>query len=95
MVAMTAGGDRDPIPVPEVERIGYRMVVFGGGNGLPRAVIHAARRYLTVLAAEGTTRNIQDRMLSFSELQALLETEKMFGLADKYGAGAAADKNRR
>jgi 2-methylisocitrate lyase-like PEP mutase family enzyme len=84
MIAMTAGGDRDPIPAPELERIGYRLVVFGGGNGLPRAVIHAARRYLRTLAAEGTTQPMQDAMLDFSELQALLETEKMFELGDRY-----------
>jgi 2-methylisocitrate lyase-like PEP mutase family enzyme len=87
MIAMTAGGDRDPIPVPELERIGYRLVVFGGGNGLPRAVIHAARRYLKTLATEGTTQSLQDAMLNFDELQALLETRRMFDLGNQYGAG--------
>ncbi|MBI3042132.1 MAG: oxaloacetate decarboxylase [Betaproteobacteria bacterium] len=92
MIAMTAGGDRNPIPVPELERIGYRLVVFGGGNGLPRAVIHAARRYLKALAAEGTTQSLQDSMLSFDELQALLETNRMFDLGDQYsGATPAPD----
>ena len=88
MIAMTAGGDRNPVPVPELERIGYRLVVFGGGNGLPRAVIHAARRYLTALATEGTTQSLQNEMLSFNELQALLETDRMFDLGDKYAAGS-------
>lgn len=88
MIAMTAGGDRNPIPVPELERMGYRLVVFGGGNGLPRAVIHAARRYLKTLATEGTTQPLQNEMLSFSELQALLETNHMFDLADQYAADA-------
>ncbi|HLF22385.1 MAG TPA: isocitrate lyase/phosphoenolpyruvate mutase family protein, partial [Burkholderiales bacterium] len=84
MIAMTAGGDRNPIPAPELERIGYRLVVFGGGNGLPRAVVHAARRYLEALAREGTTQSMQEAMLSFAALQALLETEKMFDLGDRY-----------
>jgi 2-methylisocitrate lyase-like PEP mutase family enzyme len=84
MIAMTAGGDRNPIPAPELERIGYRLVVFGGGNGLPRAAVHAARRYLTTLASEGTTQSMQDAMLNFAELQALLETDKMFELGDRY-----------
>lgn len=88
MIAMTAGGDRDPVPVPALERMGYRLVVFGGGNGLPRAVIHAARRYLKTLATQGTTQPLQNEMLSFSELQALLETSRMFDLADRYAAGA-------
>jgi 2-methylisocitrate lyase-like PEP mutase family enzyme len=93
MIAMTAGGDRDPVPVPELERIGYKLVVFGGGNGLPRAVIHAARRYLKALVLEGTTRSMQDSMLTFEELQQLLETNRMFDLADKYsGAKAPAGK---
>lgn len=88
MIAMTAGGDRNPVPVLELERIGYRLVVFGGGNGLPRAVIHAARRYLKVLATEGTTLSLQNEMLNFDELQALLETNRMFELGDKYSAGS-------
>ena len=88
MIAMTAGGDRNPVPVPELERIGYRLVVFGGGNGLPRAVIHAARRYLKTLASEGTTLSVQNEMLNFAELQALLETDRMFELGDRYLAGS-------
>lgn len=84
MIAMTAGGDRNPIPASELERIGYRLVVFGGGNGLPRAVVHAARRYLTTLARDGTTQSVQDAMLTFAELQTLLETQKMFELGDRY-----------
>ena len=89
MIAMTAGGDRNPIPAPELERIGYRLVVFGGGNGLPRAAVHAARRYLTTLAREGTTQSMQDAMLNFAELQALLETDKMFELGDRYAGRIA------
>lgn len=92
MIAMTAGGDRDPIPVPQLERIGYKLVVFGGGNGLPRAVIHAARRYLKALVLEGTTQSMQDSMLTFDELQALLETNKMFELGDKYAGAKAPSK---
>ena len=84
MIAMTAGGDRDPVPAPELQRLGYRLVVFGGGNGLPRAVIPAARRYLRMLAIEGTTRGMQNEMLNFAELQALLETNEMFELGDRY-----------
>ena len=93
MIAMTAGGDRNPVPVPELERIGYRLVVFGGGNGLPRAVIHAARRYLKTLMLEGTTQSMQDSMLTFDELQALLETSKMFDLGDKYSGAKAPAKS--
>lgn len=84
MIAMTAGGDRDPIPAAELERIGYKLVVFGGGNGLPRAVVHAARRYFSALANEGTTKSLQDSMLTFDELQALLQTDEMFDRADRY-----------
>jgi len=84
MIAMTAGGDRDPIPASDLESIGYKLVVFGGGNGLPRAVVHAARRYLSTLAREGTTQSVQDAMLNFAELQALLETDRMFELGDRY-----------
>jgi 2-methylisocitrate lyase-like PEP mutase family enzyme len=91
MIAMTAGGDRNPIPAAELERIGYRLVVFGGGNGLPRAVVHAARRYLEALASEGTTQSMQEAMLSFAELQALLETEKMFELGDRYAGRARSE----
>jgi 2-methylisocitrate lyase-like PEP mutase family enzyme len=95
MIAMTAGGDRDAITAAELERIGYRLAVYGGGNGLPRAVVHAARRYLTALAQEGSTRSVQDEMLTFAQLQALLETDRMFELGDRYaGRTATAPSNR-
>jgi len=84
MIAMTAGGDRNPIAASELERMGYRLVVFGGGNGLPRAVIPAAQRYFSALAKEGTTESLQDAMLTFPELQALLRTDEMFDAADRY-----------
>ncbi len=84
VLAMTAGGDKNPIPVPELQRIGYRLVVFGGGNGLPRAVVFAARRYLQTLHSAGTTQPVQDQMLTFAELQQLLGTEEMFAAADRY-----------
>ena len=93
MLAMTAGGDRDPIPVAELERIGFRLVVFGGGNGLPRAVVHAARRYMQLLASTGTTQAMQDSMLNFSELQQLLETDKLLSMADRYEAGGPQPGN--
>lgn len=94
MLAMTAGGDRNPIPVPELERLGYRLVVFGGGNGLPRAVIYAARRYLKMLMTEGTTQPMQNDMLDFPQLQTLLETNRMFELADRYAGRTAADSGK-
>ncbi len=94
MLAMTAGGDRNPVPVSELERLGYRLVVFGGGNGLPRAVIHAARRYLQALATEGTTAGMQNAMLNFAELQALLETNRMFELGDRYAGRTAPRANK-
>ena len=86
MLAMTAGGDKNPIPVLELQRIGYRLVVFGGGNGLPRAVVYAARRYLQTLHSAGTTLPVQDQMLNFAELQQLLGTEEMFAAADRYSS---------
>jgi 2-methylisocitrate lyase-like PEP mutase family enzyme len=95
MLAMTAGGDRNPVSAGELERMGYRLVVFGGGNGLPRAVVHAARRYLETLAKEGTTQSMQDSMLTFAELQALLETNEMFALGDRYsGRTSNADQSK-
>jgi 2-methylisocitrate lyase-like PEP mutase family enzyme len=95
MIAMTAGGDRNAIPAFELERIGYRLAVYGGGNGLPRAVVHAARRYLGCLTTEGSTQSVQDAMLTFAELQSLLETDKMFELGDRYaGRTATGNPNR-
>jgi 2-methylisocitrate lyase-like PEP mutase family enzyme len=93
MLAMTAGGDRDPIPVPELQEIGFRLVVFGGGNGLPRAVIPAIRRYLRTLASEGTTRPLQDDMLDFPQLQALLGTDRMLQLGDRYARRTEEDSD--
>lgn len=92
MLAMTAGGDRNPLSVSEIGKIGYRLVVFGGGNGLPRAVIHAARRYLGALATEGTTQSMQDQMLDFAQLQDVLGTDGILTLGDQY-AGRGAGSN--
>lgn len=91
MLAMTAGGDRNPVPVTELEKIGYRLVVFGGGNGLPRAVVFAARRYLRALATDGTTQAIQHEMLDFAQLQQVLDTHRMLTLGDQYAGRTTKD----
>ena len=79
---MVEGGKTPLLTAPELQALGYAIVIFPGG--LVRALSHAASDYFASLKATGSTAAFRDRMLDFSELNALIGTPEMLALGRRY-----------
>ena len=79
---MVEGGKTPLLPANELQAIGFSIVIFPGG--LVRALSHAASDYFASLKATGSTAAFRDRMLDFSELNALIGTPEMLKLGRRY-----------
>lgn len=79
---MVEGGKTPVLPAPELEEIGFRIVIFPGGT--VRALSFALRDYLQSLASHGTTTPYLDRMLSFQALNEMIGTPQMLALGKRY-----------
>ncbi|OGA09844.1 MAG: carboxyvinyl-carboxyphosphonate phosphorylmutase [Betaproteobacteria bacterium RIFCSPLOWO2_02_FULL_65_20] len=79
---MVEGGKTPLLTAPELQALGYAIVIFPGG--LVRALSHAASGYFASLKATGSTAAFRDRMLDFSELNALIGTPEMLALGRRY-----------
>ena len=82
MANMVEGGKTPLRSAAELTAIGYRLAIFPGG--LARAVAATMQAYFASLKAHGTTAPFQDRMLSFTELNALLGTADILAAARAY-----------
>ncbi|MEM5430568.1 isocitrate lyase/PEP mutase family protein [Cupriavidus oxalaticus] len=82
LVNMVEGGKTPVLPAPELEEIGFRVVIFPGGT--VRALAFALRDYLQSLGAHQTTTPYLDRMLSFQALNELIGTPEMLALGKRY-----------
>ena len=89
MANMVEGGRTPEIDAGELEAIGYSIVIFPGG--LVRAVTHTMRDYFASLHVHGTTRPFRDRMLDFTELNTVLETDAMLALGARYDRSKFGD----
>jgi 2-methylisocitrate lyase-like PEP mutase family enzyme len=81
---MVEGGKTPVLSAPELEAIGFRIVIFPGG--IVRALARTARDYYASLAAARTTEPFRDRMLDLTGLNALIGTPAMLDLGKKYDA---------
>ena len=79
---MVEGGKTPLLTAPDLQALGYAIVIFPGG--LVRALSHAASGYFASLKATGSTAAFRDRMLDFSELNALIGTPEMLELGRRY-----------
>jgi len=79
---MVEGGKTPLLTAPDLQALGYAIVIFPGG--LVRALSHAASGYFASLKATGSTAAFRDRMLDFSELNALIGTPEMLALGRRY-----------
>ncbi len=73
MANLVEGGLTPMVPAGELERMGYRLVIFPGST--VRAAAAAVLQTLEALRRDGTTEAVRDRMLSFHELNELLGLE--------------------
>lgn len=81
---MVEGGKTPVLSAPELEAIGFRIVIFPGG--IVRALARTARDYYATLASARTTEPFRDRMLDLGGLNALIGTPEMLDVGKKYDA---------
>jgi 2-methylisocitrate lyase-like PEP mutase family enzyme len=81
---MVEGGKTPVLAAPELEAIGFRIVIFPGG--IVRALARTAREFYASLAEAGTTEPFRDRMLDLAGLNDLIGTPAMLALGKRYDA---------
>ncbi len=69
---MVEGGRTPILSAPELEALGFRLVIFPGA--IVRALARAARDFYGVLKRDGTTDTFHDRMFDFEALNSILGT---------------------
>ena len=85
LVNMVEGGKTPMLPAAELETMGFSVVIFPGG--LVRAIAHTAEQYFASLNEMGSTREYQNKMFNFEELNELLGTDRMLKAGKQYGDG--------
>ena len=85
LVNMVEGGKTPMLPAAELETMGFSVVIFPGG--LVRAIAHTAEQYFASLYEMGSTRDYQNKMFNFEELNELLGTDRMLKAGKQYGDG--------
>ena len=85
LVNMVEGGKTPMLPAAELETMGFSVVIFPGG--LVRAIAHTAEQYFASLNEMGSTRDYQNRMFNFEELNELLGTDRILEAGKQYGDG--------
>jgi len=81
---MVEGGKTPILSGPELEALGFSLVIFPGG--IVRTLAKTAIDYYASLAAHRTTQPFRDRMLGFSEMNALIGTPEMLERGKRLGA---------
>ncbi len=78
------GGRTPELPAPELEAMGFSIVIFAAG--LVRAFAHMAARYLESLAAQGSTLPFRNQMLDIRGLNEVLGTDDLLAQGKVYDA---------
>ncbi len=96
------------LPVPQIANIVYggltpdlgrpllAQMGFGGvlyANAALQAALRASHDVLTALKADGSLKNVGDRLAGFEERQRIVAKEKFDALEQKYKSGAFAPRN--
>src|SRR5712691_268096 len=84
MANMVEGGKTPPLSAPELEAIGFSLVIFPGG--IMRALARTASDYYASLISHGTTEPFRSRMLDFDGINTLIGTEELLALGRRYEA---------
>ena len=92
MANMVEGGKTPLVPAAELERLGYRLVIFP--NSLVRLFARAGAILLAALRASGTTAGARHDMLSFDELNDLLGTPAILETGRRYSGDSAPPNSR-
>ena len=79
---MVEGGKTPLLSAPELEKLGFSIVIFPGG--LVRAFARTAQEYFKSLYETGSTKAKIDEMYSFDELNQLLGTKEILEMGKTY-----------
>ena len=82
MANMVEGGKTPLLSGPELQEIGYSLVIFPGGY--VRAITKLGQRYFESLKSHETTVPFLEEMLDFEQLQDLLGTHQLLSQAKEY-----------
>lgn len=81
---MVEGGFTPMFEKSQLEDIGYKLVIFPGGTTRARA--KNEQEYFASLKANGWNQPFRERMLDFTELNALLDTDQILRHGNTYDA---------
>ncbi|UCE32516.1 MAG: isocitrate lyase/PEP mutase family protein [Burkholderiales bacterium] len=82
MANMVEGGRTPILPAPELQALGFALVIFPGGA--VRSMARAAHDYYATLAEHGTSDAFRDRMYDFDQLNAMIGTPEMIERGRRY-----------
>ena len=85
MVAnMLEGGKTPVLPQPQLAEMGFQLILY------PLTALFAAARaigdFYRKLRADGTTLGEEERLMTFSEFNALIGVDEKYALAERFGA---------
>ena len=84
MANMVEGGKTPPKTAPELQALGFSLVIFPGGT--VRALLHCFEGYFASLRQYGSTERHRDRMADFSHMNEIVGTSEMLSLGRSYDA---------
>jgi 2-methylisocitrate lyase-like PEP mutase family enzyme len=84
---MVEGGKTPLVPAAELGAMGYRVMIHPGA--MVRVLSLAGANYLAALKRDGTTANILDTMIDFSQLNALIGTGDLLREGEAYDPDVA------
>ena len=82
MANMVEGGMSPLLNAKELEKIGYKVVIFPGG--LVRAIAKLSKNYFSNLLLNGSNLNFIDSMYKLDHLNQILNTEKILNKGKQY-----------
>jgi 2-methylisocitrate lyase-like PEP mutase family enzyme len=82
MANMVEGGQTPVLSGPELEAIGFRLVIFPGA--IVRAIARQAQDFYATLRRDGTTDAFRDRMFDFAAINGIVGTAAMLERGRQY-----------
>ena len=89
MANMVEGGKTPVLPAPELQELGFSLVIFPGG--IVRALAKTAEDFYGSLKAHGTTDPFRQRMFDFAALNDVIGTPQLIARGKQYEATPAPD----
>ena len=82
LINMFQGGKTPLVPLPRLRELGYRVVIIP--SDLQRAAIRAMTDTLAAIARDGNSAAVGDRMATFTDREAMVDTDGWLALDRRY-----------